>query len=136
MRVFQVEDTWSMDNLRMGTRTDPQPGAGQVRIRMKASALNYRDLLVPAHGYGSRMKQLPLIMLGDGVGMVDSLGEGVSRLKPGDRVCPLFFQSWMSGAPNQQRLSQSLGCEADGTMAEFMVLPEKASRCPRASRRR
>ena len=125
MRVFQVEDTWSMENLRIGTRPDPQPGARQVRIRMKASALNYRDLLVPAHGYGSRMKQLPLIMLGDGVGMVDSLGEGVTRFKPGDRVCPVFFQSWMSGAPNQQRLSLSLGCELDGTMAEFMVLPEE-----------
>ena len=125
MRVFQVEDTWSMDNLRIGARPDPQPGARQVRIRMKASALNYRDLLVPARGYGSRMKHLPLIMLGDGVGVVDSLGESVTRFKPGDRVCPLFFQSWMSGAPNQQRLSLSLGCELDGTMAEFMVLPEE-----------
>ncbi len=125
MRVFQVEDTWSMENLRIGARPDPQPGARQVRIRMKASALNYRDLLVPAHGYGSRMKQLPLIMLGDGVGVVDSLGEGVTRFKPGDRVCPVFFQSWMSGAPNQRRLSLSLGCELDGTMAEFMVLPEE-----------
>jgi NADPH:quinone reductase-like Zn-dependent oxidoreductase len=125
MRVFQVEDTWSMDNLRISARPDPQPGAGQVRIRMKASALNYRDLLVPARGYGSRMKQLPLIMLGDGAGVVDSLGDGVTRLKEGDRVCPLFFQSWMSGEPNQQRLSLSLGCELDGTMAEFMVLPEE-----------
>jgi NADPH:quinone reductase-like Zn-dependent oxidoreductase len=125
MRVFQVEDTWSRDNLRISARPDPQPGARQVRIRMKASALNYRDLLVPARGYGSRMKHLPLIMLGDGLGVVDSLGEGVTGLKPGDRVCPLFFQSWMSGAPNQQRLSLSLGCELDGTMAEFMVLPEE-----------
>lgn len=125
MRVFQVEDAWSMDNLRMGARPDPQPGARQVRIRMKASALNYRDLLVPARGYGSRMKHLPLIMLGDGLGVVDSLGEGVTSLKPGDRVCPLFFQNWTSGAPNQQRLSLSLGCELDGTMAEFMVLPEE-----------
>ncbi len=125
MRVFQVEDAWSMDNLRIGERADPQPGAGQVRVRMKASALNYRDLLVPARGYGSRMKQLPLIMLGDGFGVVDSLGEGVTRFKPADRVCPLFFQSWVSGAPNRQRLSLSLGCELDGTMAEFMVLPEQ-----------
>jgi NADPH:quinone reductase-like Zn-dependent oxidoreductase len=125
MRVFQVEDSWSMDNLRMSTRPDPQPGARQVRIKMSASALNYRDLLVPARGYGSRMKPLPLIMLGDGLGVVDSLGEGVTRLKPGDRVCPLLLQSWASGAPNQKRLSLSLGCELDGTMADYMVLPEE-----------
>ena len=125
MKVFQVEDAWSMENVRLSTRPDPQPGAGQVRIKMKASALNYRDLLVPSHGYGSRMKALPLILLGDGLGVVDSVGEGVTRVTTGDRVCPLLFQSWMSGEPNQRRLSQSLGCELDGTMAEFMVLSEE-----------
>ena len=124
MRVFQVEDTWSMDNVRINTRPDPQPGAGQVRLRMKASAINYRDLLVPMRGYGSRMKALPLIMLSDGLGIVESMGDGMTHLKIGDRVCPLFFQSWVDGAPNKKRLSLSLGSELDGTMAEFMVLPE------------
>ena len=125
MRVFQVEGAWSMENVRISTRPDPHPGAGQVRLRIKASALNYRDLLVPSRGYGSRMKSLPLIMLGDGLGVVDSVGEGVTRVNTGDRVCPLFFQSWMSGEPNQKRLSLSLGSELDGTMAEFMVLSEE-----------
>ncbi len=73
MRVFQVEGAWSMNNVSISTRPDPRPGLGQVRLRMKASILNYRDLLVPVHGYGARMKQLPLIMLGDclGVGVFD-----------------------------------------------------------------
>ncbi|MGO9017110.1 MAG: hypothetical protein ACLQVJ_02055 [Syntrophobacteraceae bacterium] len=61
MRVFQIEDNWSMENVRIGTRRDPQAGPGQVRLKMKASALNYRDLLVPVRGYGSRMKTLPLV---------------------------------------------------------------------------
>ena len=78
MKVFQVEGGWSRENVRLGTRPDPQPGPGQVRLRMKASALNFRDLLVPQRGYGSRMKQLPLIMLSDGVGVVDAVGEGVT----------------------------------------------------------
>ena len=124
MRVFQVEDAWSMENVRMNTRPDPQPGAGQVRLRMTASAINYRDLLVPLRGYGSRMKALPLIMLSDGLGIVESMGDGVTHLEIGDRVCPLFFQSWVNGAPNKKRLSLSLGSEIDGTMAEFMVLSE------------
>src|SRR6185436_21003849 len=88
MRVFQVEDDWSIEHVRLGTRPDPQPGAGHVRLWMRASALNYRDLLVPQRGYGSRMKALPLIMLSDGVGLVDAVGEGVVHLKAGDRVCP------------------------------------------------
>lgn len=126
MRVFQVEHSWSLENLRVGTRPDPQPGPGQVRLKMKASALNYRDLIVPTRGYGARMKTLPLIMLSDGVGIVESVGEGVKRIKVGDRVCPLYFQSWITGGePNKKRLALSLGCELDGTMAEFMVLPEE-----------
>jgi NADPH:quinone reductase-like Zn-dependent oxidoreductase len=123
MRVYQVEDEWSVDNLKLADRPEPNAGPGEVRIKMLASALNYRDLLVPQRGYGSRMKPLPLIMLSDGVGCVDQVGEGVDSLKVGDRVCPLFFQSWLSGEPDNARLGMSLGCEMDGTMAQYMVLP-------------
>ena len=125
MKVFQVEGGWSRENVRIGERPDPAPGPGQVRLRMRASALNFRDLLVPQRGYGSRMKELPLIMLSDGVGVIDAIGDGVASLKEGDRVCPLFFQSWTSGDPDDKRLSLSLGCELDGTMADFMVLPDQ-----------
>jgi NADPH:quinone reductase-like Zn-dependent oxidoreductase len=124
MRVFQVEDSWSMDNLRMNTRPDPMPGPGQVRMRVTASALNFRDLIIPGRGYGTRQQQLPLIALGDGCGVVDLVGEGVTRVKIGDRVCPIFIQSWPSGTPNRERLFLTLGCEIDGTMADYMVLPE------------
>jgi NADPH:quinone reductase-like Zn-dependent oxidoreductase len=123
MRVYQVEDDWSVDNLKLANRPEPNAGPGEVRIKMLASALNYRDLLVPQRGYGSRMKPLPLIMLSDGVGCVDQVGEGVDSLRLGERVCPLFFQSWLSGEPDNARLDMSLGCEMDGTMAQYMVLP-------------
>lgn len=132
MKVFQVENDWSMENVRINTRPDPEPGPGEVRLRMKASALNYRDLIVPLRGYGSRMKPLPLILLSDGTGVVESTGPGVRRLKVGDRVCPIFFQSWLGGPPNKERLSLSLGCELDGTMAELMVLPEAGVVAPPA----
>jgi NADPH:quinone reductase-like Zn-dependent oxidoreductase len=124
MRVFQVEGGWSRDNVRIGERPAPLPGRGEVRLAMRASSLNYRDLLVPARGYGSRMKELPLILLSDGCGVVDAVGDGVTGLKPGDRVCPLFFQSWNAGAPDDDRLARSLGVELDGTMAAYMALPE------------
>jgi NADPH:quinone reductase-like Zn-dependent oxidoreductase len=124
VRVFQVEDSWSMENARISSRPDPVPGPGEVRIKMTASALNYRDLIVPQRGYGSRMNTFPLIMLSDGVGILDSLGEGVKHLKVGDRVCPLFFQNWGGGEPDKKKLALSLGCELDGTMAQFMVLAE------------
>lgn len=125
MRVFQVEDGWSRDNVRLGERPLPVPGRGEVRLAMRASSLNYRDLLVPAKGYGARMKALPLILLSDGCGVVDAVGDGVTGIKLGDRVCPTFFQSWPAGAPDDDRLARSLGVELDGTMAEYMVLAEQ-----------
>jgi NADPH:quinone reductase-like Zn-dependent oxidoreductase len=125
MRVFQVEDAWSMENVRLGTRPEPTPGPCQVRLRMQVSALNYRDLVVPVRGYGSRQGSLPLILLGDGVGIVESVGESVSRVRIGDRVCPVMLQTWVSGEPDAERLSLSLGCELDGTMAEYMVVSEQ-----------
>src|SRR5512144_1149330 len=123
MRVFQVEGAWTMDNVRLATRPDPHPARGEVRVAMRASALNYRDLIVPLRGYGERMQQLPLIMLGDGAGVVDELGEGARAPAIGERVCPLFFQDWNAGEPTRERLARSLGAARDGTMAEFMVLP-------------
>lgn len=124
MKVFQVESEWNREHLRLSSRPDPQPGAGEVRVAMRAAALNYRDLLVPQRGYGSRMQTLPLIMLSDGVGIVDAVGSEVRTIAPGDRVCPLFFQSWPGGPANGERLGRSLGCEIDGTMADYRVFPE------------
>lgn len=123
MRVFQVQNSWSFDELKLGERPLPNAGPGEVRLRMLAAAVNYRDLLVPKKGYGSRMKPLPLIMLSDGAGIVDQVGAGVASVKLGDRVCPLFFQNWSGGEPDEARLGSSLGSELDGTMTEYMVLP-------------
>jgi len=124
MKVFQIQDYWGIDNLKLSTRPDPKPGPGQVLLRMKASSVNYRDLVVPSRGYGSHTGELPLVMLSDGAGEVIETGAGVSRVGVGDRVCPNFAQAWISGPPTPERLSRSLGGPVDGTMQEYMVLPE------------
>jgi NADPH:quinone reductase-like Zn-dependent oxidoreductase len=92
---------------------------------MKASSLNYRDLVVPSRGYGSYSGTLPLIPVSDGMGVVAAIGEGVSRVAVGDRVCPTYFQSWTGGEPDLERLTQSLGGPIDGTMTELMCLSEQ-----------
>ena len=125
MRVFQIEGDWGMDNLRVADRPVPTPGAGQVLVQMKASSLNYRDLVVPDRGYGNYTGTLPLIPVSDGVGVVNAVGPGVQRVAVGDRVCPAFFQNWIGGEPDLERLTQSLGGPVDGTMSEFMCLSEQ-----------
>lgn len=125
MRVFQIEDDWGMDHLKISSRPEPKVGPEQVLLKMKASSLNFRDLLVPERGYGRATGTLPLIPVSDGVGEVVEVGEGVTRVAVGDRVCPMYFQSWISGDPTQERLSRSLGGPEDGTMAEYMRLSEQ-----------
>ena len=125
MKVIQIQDDWSMDNLTLTERPDPVPGPGQVLLRMKAASLNYRDLLVPKRGYGQLTGTLPLIPISDGVGEVIELGDGVSRVTVGDRVCPLMIQSWISGPATAERVAGTLGGPLDGVMAEMMVLHER-----------
>jgi NADPH:quinone reductase-like Zn-dependent oxidoreductase len=125
VRVFQIENDWGMDNLRLSSRPDPRPGPGQVLLRMRAASLNYRDLVVPMRGYGQYTGTLPLIPVSDGVGQVVEVGAGVTRVKVGERACPMFNQHWISGEPSMERLAHgSLGGPIDGTMADLMCLPE------------
>lgn len=125
MRVFQIQDDWSMDNIALTDRPKPSIGPGDVCLQMKAASLNYRDLLVPKRGYGSLTGTLPLIPISDGVGEVVAVGEGVSRVNIGDRMNPLMIQSWISGPPTMDRLISTLGGPIDGVMAQYMVLNEQ-----------
>lgn len=123
MRVWELKDGFAPALLRQGERPDPQPGPHQVVVAMRAASLNYRDSLVVRGGYGPRIG-LPLIPVSDGAGEVLAVGANVRRLKPGDRVAPLFFQRWQGGRPDQGKMFDSLGGPVDGVLAEKMCLDE------------
>ncbi len=125
MKVFQLQDDWSVENLVISERREPQVGPGQIKLRMKAASLNYRDLLVMQRGYGALTGALPLIPISDGVGEVVEAGEGVTRVERGDRVCPMIHPHWICGPPTKKRLGDLLGGPRDGVMAQSMVVDEK-----------
>lgn len=125
MRVFQLDGGWSAEHLAISERPAPEPGPGQALLRMRAASLNYRDLVVLQRGYGAQTGQLPLIPVSDGVGEVVSVGAGVSRVRAGDRVCPMFCPRWPGGPPSAARLV-SLGGPIDGVMAEYMAIDAEA----------
>ena len=125
MRVFQIEGDWGMDHLRLAERPDPTPGAGQVLLGMRMASLNARDLIVPLRGYGRATGELPLIPVSDGVAEVLAIGDGVTRVSVGDRVCPTYFQSWSGGAPDKASFSSALGGPLDGVMADLVCLSEQ-----------
>ena len=124
MQVLQIDGGFGLDHLTLAERPDPSPGPGQVAVRMKAISLNFRDLLTVTGLYGGQ-PQLPLVPFSDGAGVVEAVGEGVSRVKVGDRVTSLFFSdTWLAGGPTVERLSGSLGGPHDGCGQELMVLSE------------
>ncbi|MDH3597635.1 MAG: NAD(P)-dependent alcohol dehydrogenase [Rhodospirillales bacterium] len=132
MRVMELRDDWSPDNIKPAERPDPEPGPGEVLLRMRAASLNYRDFVMAHRGYGRRSGTLPLVPLSDGAGEVVAVGSGVSRVAPGDLVCPIFGQTWLSGSFRDELWEGMLGGPRDGVLQEFMVLSEEGVvRAPR-----
>ena len=119
MRAWQIEREWGIDQLRPVERPSPKPGPGEVVVLMRAASLNFRDLLTVEGKAGGK---LPLIPFSDGAGEVAAVGEGVTRVRPGDRVCPLFFQSWFSGDLGAKSRAASLGGTVAGVLQEEMLL--------------
>jgi NADPH:quinone reductase-like Zn-dependent oxidoreductase len=114
-----------MENLLIGERPTPEPGSGEVLLRMKAASINWRDRIVPLRGYGAKTGTLPLIPLSDGVGEVVAVGPGVTRASVGDRVCPASMSRWIGGEPSEERLSRMRGGPLDGVMAEYVAVDQE-----------
>lgn len=125
MKAYIVQEPFGLDALTRVERPVPQPGHGQVLVRMRAVSLNYRDLLVIR---GVWRPKGPRIPLSDGVGEVVAAGDGVTRVKTGDRVAGTFLPGWIDGELTPEKLqAPSLGgVGADGTLAEFVVFDEDA----------
>ncbi len=121
MKVVEIHERFGLENLRLAERPDPTPGPGQVLLRMRAASLNARDVMTVRGQYNPK-QPLPLIPGSDGAGEVVAAGEGVERVKVGERVLPIFSQGWIAGRPTRERMRRTLGGPLDGTLAEAMVV--------------
>jgi NADPH:quinone reductase-like Zn-dependent oxidoreductase len=118
-----MRDSFGMERLKMASRPEPVPGPGQVLLKMRAVSLNFRDLMMVKGTYNPK-QPLPLIPLSDGVGEAVAVGEGVTRVKAGDRLCPIFAQRWLSGEPSAEARASTLGGPLDGTLAQYGVFSQ------------
>ncbi len=94
----------------------------EVRVRVHAVSLNYRDLV-------NRDKLAGRVVDGripcsDGAGEVVEVGSAVQSLKPGDRVAANFFQGWSEESFDLSYHKSDLGGSIDGMLAEEVVLHE------------
>ena len=127
MKALYFEEHGGTDKLRFGDRPEPEPGAGEVRVRLKAAALNHLDLFV-LKGMPGIPIGLPHIGGADGAGIVDAVGDGVEGVELGAEV--VFDPGLSCGhceycLAGEQSLCLSfgvLGEHADGTFAETVVV--------------
>lgn len=108
----------------------PEPGRGQVRVQMKAAALNRLDLFVRVGWRGLEL-DFPHVIGSDGAGVVDAVGEDVGGFMPGDpvsinpAVVPPDDPAMTSGLENQTRNLAIMGEHTQGLAAEYRVLPAR-----------
>lgn len=125
MKTVELQD-FSIDSLRVTDREPGSPGPGEVLVRVRATSLNYRDLMIARGRYDPNMP-LPRVPLSDGAGEVVETGEGCSRFREGDRVAGIFMPDWQDGAPAPAKVNAALGGTAEGMLREYAVLPETAA---------
>jgi len=122
MRAYPIRQ-FGLDHLEQVELPMLQIAHGMVLIRVRAVSLNYRDLMMVKGSYNPKMA-LPRIPCSDGAGEVVAIGEGVTRVKMGDRVCGIFMQRWLDGPPTAESSKAALGGDIDGMLAEYVLLAQ------------
>lgn len=121
MRAWQINSNDGIDALECVEKECRDPGPGEVRIRVRASSINYRDLATVSDP-ASRGLPLPRVPNSDAAGEVAAVGAGVRDLAVGDRVASCFFQDWEGGSCTDAAMASALGGALDGVLAEQVVL--------------
>ena len=122
--AYRIRRGAGIDGLARITRAKSVLGPNDVRVAMRAVALNHRDLMI-ARG-DSGVSDLDVVPASDGAGEIVEVGANVTRLRVGDRVMSVFFPDWHEGAPEPTRTARALGGTTDGVLAEEVVSDENA----------
>lgn len=112
------------DVLRVEEVEQPEPGANQVLVKLRARSINPSDLLTVRGLYGA-LPRLPATPGLEGMGEVAAVGDGVKNIRPGQRVIPLGVQgTWQDYilAPSAQLIPVPDSI-SDQTAAQFVVNP-------------
>lgn len=123
MRTYQLEELGDPTGIVERQREPPDAGPREIIVRVRATALNKRDIFILNGSYPIRARP-KVVPLSDGAGEVVALGDKVTRFRLGDRVAGNYFARWKSG-PIAPDVFDQLGCTLDGMLTELAVLDEE-----------
>jgi NADPH:quinone reductase-like Zn-dependent oxidoreductase len=130
MRATFFRQHGELDQIKVGEVAQPEIGADEVLITVKAAALNHLDLWVLKGWPGLRLK-FPHILGADGAGIISQVGVNVLGFSPGDPVAvnPTLScgqcQYCLSGWDNMCQQFGLFGEHVDGFLAEYAAVPAR-----------
>ena len=111
MRAMRIRHPAGLDHIELGTADRMPPGAGEIRVRICAASLNFRDGLVVNGFFPTKDGLIPL---SDGAGEVVEVGREVTEFAVGDAVVSTFHPNWRDGHVERAELDNAPGGPADG----------------------
>jgi zinc-binding alcohol dehydrogenase/oxidoreductase len=121
MNAIILRELGAPENLKLETWPDPQAGAGEAVVRLKAAALNHRDVFIWQKLYPNI--QLPAILGSDGAGVVAAVGEGADPALVGREVVLEPGLDWGPDDRLPGKAYRILGMPEEGTYAEQIKIP-------------
>ncbi len=123
MRAVRLHELGGPDALVVEEVEAPRPAPGEVLVRIRAAALNHRDVFITRGLYPNL--RLPAILGSDGAGEMAALGDGVRGARIGDEVVIDPLLDWGDDPEVWQPGASILGMPHDGTFAQYVAVPAR-----------
>ncbi len=124
MKSYHINKGAGLSGLTLREHDIPVPGSREVLVRVRASSLNFRELMILVLGYYPLPIRPDVVPVSEGAGEVVAIGSNVTRVKVGERVAGVVFPYWMDG-PFEWEYAAQLGGSLDGMLTGYTVLPEE-----------
>lgn len=123
MKQARILSGKGIDTVTVSEIPVPEAGAGQALVRLRAATFNFRDIIMAKGLIPGIAKEPDLIPLSCAAGEVVAVGSGVTRVKPGDRVTPIFTLGWINGPQTSYEMR---GGSVDGVARQYAVFPAES----------
>jgi len=120
MKAMRLKKPGGLDNLYLDTAEAGAPGAGEIRVALHATSLNFHDLMVVKGMIPAEEGRIPM---SDGGGVVTAVGAGVRDFAVGDHVVSTFFPEWLGGEAVPEFMRLVPGDRSDGYAREAVTAP-------------